>query len=597
MERPEAILRVERSVLGRQWSLRKFSERQALTLAQGLGIPELWGRLLAARKVSLENANDFLNPTLKRSLPDPSHLLDMDTAVERIVRAIENDESIAIFGDYDVDGATSSSLLWRFLTQVGARVQIYIPDRIKEGYGPNSQAFEKLRQQGVNLIITVDCGTTSHEVLSEAQQKKLDVIVIDHHIASAKLPPAVAIVNPNRIDESSPYTYLAAVGVSFLLAVGLNRLLRQKQWYAKKPEPDLMQLLDLVALGTVCDVMPLIGLNRTYVYQGLKIMSKRNNLGLKTLADIAGIRERPAAYHLGFVLGPRINAGGRVGEAQLGAKLLTTNNPDEANQIAHRLCIFNDKRKGIEEEVLRQATQQASKQEQPLIMVTAQGWHPGVIGIVAGRLKEKHMRPVFVIAQDKNGLGKGSGRSVPGIDLGMLVQAAKESGLLLAGGGHAMAAGLTVEKDKIAPLRDFFNERLKDVDLGQSNILYLDGVITPKAATTAWVASLERLGPYGVGNTTPRFAFARMKIAFVDVVGTEHVRCQFTDFEGNRLSAIAFRCVDTELGQFLLKKSPLPCHVVGTLRINDWQGRKTVQLTIEDIALESAEGSLAKNAA
>lgn len=588
----ETALRVEQSVSGKRWCLRPFQERLALTLIQALGVPDALGRLLAARGVQLDTADDFLNPTLKQSLPDPSHLLDMDTGVGRIVKAIQAGESIAIFGDYDVDGATSSALLWRFLTQVGGVVQTYIPDRIEEGYGPNLEAFTKLQSQGVKLIITVDCGTSSHDVLAEAKKKGLDVIVIDHHIAPPKLPDTVALVNPNRLDESSPFTYLAAVGVSFLLAVGVNRALRKAEWYKTRKEPDLRQLLDLVALGTVCDVMPLKDLNRVFVHQGLKVLSRRQNLGLKTLADVAGIRERPTAYHLGFVLGPRINAGGRVGEANLGTRLLCTEDPQEATYIAQRLQLFNEKRKEIEETVLKEATRQAESHEGAILMVCGKGWHPGVIGIVAGRLKEKFNKPACVISQNEQGTGKASGRSVPGVDLGTMVQAAVEKGLLVAGGGHAMAAGFTVAMENFSALCEFFNERLSKTTIDAPREFMLDGVLTPQAATLKWVSSLDRMGPFGMGNPTPRFGFGRMRIVKADIVGTDHVRCQLADMEGKRLSGIAFRASETEMGKFLLNANGAVCHVAGTLRINSWQGRDSVQLTIEDVAPERAEADL-----
>ncbi|MEN8237365.1 MAG: single-stranded-DNA-specific exonuclease RecJ [Pseudomonadota bacterium] len=589
----ETALRVEQSVSKKRWCIRPFQERLALALAQAFGLPDALGRLLAARGVSLEQADDFLNPTLRQGLPDPSHLLDMDTAVGRIVKAIQSGEQVAIFGDYDVDGATSSALLWRFLRQVGGKVQTYIPDRIEEGYGPNREAFAKLQSQGVKVIITVDCGTSAHEVLGESKQNGLEVIVIDHHIGPVKLPDTVALVNPNRLDESSPFTYLAAVGVSFLLAVGINRALRKAGWYETRPEPDLRRLLDLVALGTVCDVMPLKDLNRVFVHQGLKILSQRQNLGLKTLADVAGIRERPTAYHLGFVLGPRINAGGRVGEANLGTRLLCSEDPQEATQIAQRLHHFNEKRKEIEESVLAEAIRQAELQKDAaILMVSGNNWHPGVIGIVAGRLKEKFNRPACVISQDEQGLGKASGRSITGVDLGTMVQAAVEKGLLVAGGGHAMAAGFTVRMEKFSALCEFFAQRLNKTVMDAPQEFMLDGVLTPQAATLKWVLSLERLGPFGIGNPTPRFGFGRMRIIKADLVGTDHVRCQLADFAGKRLSGIAFRSADTELGQFLLNSNGAVCHVAGTLRINSWQGRDSVQLTIEDVAPERVDADL-----
>ncbi|HZX87406.1 MAG TPA: single-stranded-DNA-specific exonuclease RecJ, partial [Reyranella sp.] len=427
-----AFLGIERSLTGRRWAARLADERMALAMAQRHGLPDAICRLLAAREVDLEGVPDFLEPTLRKFLPDPSHLKDMDTAIARVVRAVREGEKIVVFGDYDVDGATSSALLARFFRAVGGNVAVYIPDRRKEGYGPNTPALLGIKEQGAAVVITVDCGITAFEPLAEAKRVGLDLIVIDHHMAEIALPQAVAVVDPNRLDDDSPHKQMAAVGVAFLLAVGVNRALRAAGWYgAGRAEPDLRQWLDLVALGTVCDVVPLTGVNRALVRQGLRVMADRSNIGLAALADVARLREPPGAYHLGFMLGPRVNAGGRVGQADLGARLLSSDNPEEVGALALRLDEFNAERRAIEREVLDQAITRIEGLYGPdrkglpsALVVESEGWHVGVIGIVASRLVERYGRPAFVIGMD-GGLGKGSGRSVKGVDLGAAVIAAR----------------------------------------------------------------------------------------------------------------------------------------------------------------------------
>ncbi|MGB0935185.1 MAG: single-stranded-DNA-specific exonuclease RecJ [Alphaproteobacteria bacterium] len=577
------------SVSNKRWVFRQYEERQAMAISQAYQLPDVIARLLAGRDIAHDHVMDFLNPTLKQSLPDPSHLIDMDKAVDRVVQAIQQDEKIAVFGDYDVDGATSSATLAKFFRMVGRDLRIYIPDRIEEGYGPNAAAFQQLKDEGISVVITVDCGTTAHEPLTAAADMGLDVIVLDHHDCEPKLPPCHALVNPKRLDESSSCTYLAAVGLCFLFIVALNRALRQKGWYKDRREPDVRSLLDLVALGTVCDVMPLEALNRTYVTQGLKVMGQRQNVGLKALADVAGINERPSVYHLGYILGPRINAGGRVGEASLGATLLSTDSAIEAHPIAQRLQQYNDERKEIEQACLEEAMSMAQSQEGPMILVAGEGWHPGVIGIVAGRLKEHFHRPTCVVSIDENGIGKGSGRSVSGIDLGALMHAAKQSGLLEAGGGHAMAAGFTVKKEKIAEFHAFLNGRIDAVPLPE---VTLDGALQLQAVTEDFVETLERVGPFGVGNPTPRFLFQHLQVVRADIVGESHVRCILRDQQGTSIKSICFRAVDTSLGDLLLNSRGQPLHLVATLKTNNWMGRTTVDLTIDDAMLAAEDMKL-----
>jgi len=581
------FLGVERSVTGRRWRARNAGDdRLSLQLAQRLGVPELIARLLAAREIAADEADRFLKPTLRDWLPDPSHLLDMEKAVERLVAAVKNGEQIAIFGDYDVDGATSSALLHRYLAAVGGKVRVYIPDRMTEGYGPNAPALRKLKAEGASVAITVDCGTTAFDALSEAKAAGLDVLVIDHHTAEPSLPEAFAVVNPNRLDETSPHRTLAAVGVAFLLVVGLNRALRKAGWFASRPEPDPLAWLDLVALGTVCDVVPLVGVNRALVAQGLKVLRRRANAGLAALADVARVQTEPEAYHLGFLLGPRVNAGGRVGRSDLGARLLALDDAGEAKAIAAELDRFNAERQAIEAQVLEQAMTRASEfADAPVMVVGSEGWHAGVIGIVASRLKDHFNRPVCVVAVE-NGIGKGSGRSIAGAALGPAVIAARQAGLLINGGGHAMAAGFTVEAGRVAELAQFLAEHMKAelnaIDPVQS--LGFDGALAPAAATPELVEMVQAVGPFGAGNAEPRFALAGVKVVKADVVGEKHVSCVMTGSDGARLRGIAFRCLENGLGAALLQARGSALHIAGKLRLDTWNGRRQAQLHVEDAA-------------
>ncbi len=463
-----ALLGITQSVTGRFWRERERDDRVALALAQHLNLDEVVGRVLAGRGVTPDSSAQFLKPTLKEHLPDPSQFRDMERAAERLAKAIMSNEQVAVFGDYDVDGATSSALLKRFFDAVGGQLVIYIPDRILEGYGPNAPALIRLQAEGAKVAVTVDCGTTAHAPLAEGKAAGLDIIVVDHHQAEPQLPDVFALVNPNRLDESGACGQLAAVGVAYLLVIALNRKLRQSGWYRDgRSEPDLLQWLDLVALGTICDVVPLTGLNRALVTQGLKVMARRGNPGLVALADVAGVQDRPGSYHAGYILGPRVNAGGRVGRSELGARLLSTDDAGEAQEIAAELDRYNQERRAIEAMVEEQAIAATDASLSggtpgPVIMAIGVNWHPGVIGIVASRLRERYRRPAFVIAV-ANGVGKGSGRSIPGVDLGAVVTAAKQAGLLVNGGGHKMAAGITVDESRLPELCDFFASRLESI--------------------------------------------------------------------------------------------------------------------------------------
>jgi single-stranded-DNA-specific exonuclease len=599
-----AFLGVEQSLTGRRWAARLGDERAALAIAQRHGLPDAVARLLAARDVDLEGVADFLDPTLRKFLPDPLHLKDMDAAVARLLRAVRAGERIVVFGDYDVDGATSSALLLRFFRSVGGNIGVYIPDRRLEGYGPNAPALLKLKQAGADVVVTVDCGVTAFEPLAEARRAGLDLIVIDHHQAEIALPDAIAVVDPNRIDDASPHKQMAAVGVAFLLCVGVNRALREAGWYAAAnsagghPEPDLRQWLDLVALGTVCDVVPLTGVNRALVRQGLLVMAQRRNAGLAALADVARLNETPGAYHLGFMLGPRVNAGGRVGQADLGARLLSSDDPHEVGALALRLDEFNAERRAIEREVLDQAIGRIEGLYGPdrkglpsALVVESEGWHVGVIGIVASRLVERYGRPTFVIGMDGD-LGKGSGRSVRGVDLGAAVIAARQSGLLVNGGGHAMAAGLTVARSALRDLAKFLDERIAP-QLGAAPAvreLGIDAALTPGAATQELVGMIERAGPFGAGNALPRFALTSVRVAYAQPVGEGHVRCTLVGAERGKIDAIAFRAGQTTLGPALLDPARPVLHVAGALRIDRYGGRESVRLQIDDAA--SAAGSV-----
>jgi single-stranded-DNA-specific exonuclease len=584
-------LSVDQSFSGRAWRPRLEDERAALALAQTLNLPEVVGRALAARGIGVDDAERFLHPLLKDELPDPGHLLDMDTAARRIAEAVEGGEGIAVFGDYDVDGATSSAVLTRFFRALGIAIECYIPDRLKEGYGPNTPAMLALGARGAKVVITVDCGIAAFDPLAEAKAAGIDVVVVDHHVAETRLPAAHAVINPNRLDEQSPHKQLAAVGVAFLLVVAVNRELRARGFYQSRAEPDLMGLLDLVALGTVCDQVRLTGVNRALVAQGLKVLAARNNTGLVALADVAGLDSRPEAWHLGFLLGPRINAGGRVGRSDLGARLLSSDDPAEAQAIARELDAFNAERRDIEAAVLDEALAQAETQGDNggpgLVFVAGEGWHPGVLGIVASRINDRMHRPTCV-AGIEDGVVKGSGRSIPGIDLGAAVIAARQAGLLMAGGGHAMAAGFTVAADQLAPFKEFLTERIdaqhaeRGGEVGRT--LYYDGAITVGGATPDLAEEIKALAPFGQGNAEPRFVLAGVRVGKADVVGESHVRLFVSGPEGGRMKAIAFRVADQPLGAALLNAGGLPVHLAGKLRIDDWQGRHDVQFLLDDAA-------------
>lgn len=588
------FLGVERSVCGRAWCDR-LDERgaaQALAIAQRHNLPELLARILAGRNVEADGVEAFLDPTVKRLMPDPYVLNSMQAAAERIADAMQRGESVAIFGDYDVDGAASSALLALFLRAGGLDPMVHIPDRIFEGYGPNVDAIRSLAERGAKLLITVDCGTTSMEPLAEAQKLGLDVVVIDHHQADEQLPPAIAVVNPNRRDDLSGLGHLAAVGLTFLAVVAVNRELRNRGfWSETRPEPDLLSFLHLVALGTVADVVPLKGLNRAFVAKGLIALRRREHVGQTALMDVARLSAPPEPYHLGFLLGPRINAGGRIGRADLGVRLLMESDPVEAARIAAELDRLNRERQLIEQQTLAEAEAEAMAalglEEKGAVVVTAaEGWHPGVVGLVAARLKERYGRPAFAIAIDPAGIGTGSGRSIPGVDLGQAVRRAVADGLLLKGGGHAMAAGVTLKKDALAEFRAYLEQTLGEAVAAarRDDTLRIDAALSAAAANAETMAMIARAGPFGAGNAEPIVAFPHHTLVYADPVGQNHIRVRFQGGDGGFVNAIAFRAAGQKLGNALLQSRGRAVHVAGCLALDRWQGEERVQLRILDMA-------------
>ena len=586
------FLDVRRSATGVAWTHR-LSERQdmaALAIAQGHGLPDIVARVLAGRGVSALEAPRFLDPTIRDLLPDPASLTDMEKAADRIAEAVVRREKVAIFGDYDVDGAASSALLKRFLAHFDMPSEIYIPDRIFEGYGPNPDAMRELVSRGAKLIVTVDCGTNSAAAVDAAKKAGADVVVLDHHQVGGALPDAAtAIVNPNREDDLSGQGHLCAAGVVFLALVQTAKILRGRLPMALPP--DLLSLLDLVALATVCDVVPLTGINRAFVVKGLQVVRRQANPGLAALARAARIGEPVGTFHLAFLIGPRINAGGRIGDAALGSRLLATDDPTEAEAIAATLDRLNQERQAMEQEMLAQARAEADAElaggNGPAVVVTAsENWHPGIVGLIASRLKDHARRPAFAISFNPNGIGTGSGRSVAGFDLGRLVREAAEAGLIVKGGGHGMAAGITVERARLGALRAFFEERAAaDVFRLQSEeSLAVDAALAAEGATLDLLDALEKAGPYGSGHVAPLFALPRHRLLDARPVGTSHIRADLQSEGGGRLQGIAFRAVDTALGEFLFRNRGKVLHVAGSLSGNYWNGSRNVQFRILDAA-------------
>ncbi|SDP08512.1 exonuclease RecJ [Phyllobacterium sp. YR620] len=587
------FLGVEKSATGLKW-VDRLAQREAniaLAMAQNHGFPDIVTRVLAGRGVGLDEAVAFMDPTLKSLMPDPTSLTDMEIAAARIARAIAGREKVAIFGDYDVDGAASSAILSRFLSHYGIANRIYIPDRIFEGYGPNPAAMQELAQQA-SLIVTVDCGTNSAAAIEAAKAAGADVVVLDHHQLGGALPAAaLAVVNPNREDDLSGQGHLCAAGVVFLTLVQTLRAMREQGVGASAPPFDLLSLLDLAALATVCDVVPLQGLNRAFVVKGILVARAQQNVGLAALARVARIGEPLNAFHFAYLIGPRINAGGRIGDAGLGARLLTLDDPNEALRIAEELNRLNQERQAMETAMLEQAEAEAmtelSAAAGPAIVVTANDdWHPGIVGLIAARLKEKTRRPAFAIAFNANGTGAGSGRSIHGFDLGRLVRGAVEQGFLVKGGGHAMAAGITVERGKLGALRAFFEENAAAMvgELRGNESLEIDGALSAAGATVALHDLMERAGPYGSGHPQPVLVLPHHRLTDAREVGSGHVRATLVSADGSRINAMAFRAVGSPLGDFLFKNLGQTIHVAGNLSLNHWNGSTTTQFRILDAA-------------
>jgi len=588
------FLGVEQSACGRAWRDR-LDERGAalaLAIAQRHDVPELLARILAGRGVEVEEVKAFLDPTVRTLMPDPSVLAGMAATAARLADAVQRDETVAIFGDYDVDGATAAATLAHFLRHCGLTPIIHIPDRIFEGYGPNVEAIRALAGRGATLLVTVDCGTTSHEPLAEARRLGLAAIVIDHHLADEALPDALAVVNPNRLDDLSALGHLAAVGLVFMTVVAVNRELRARGfWTAERPEPDLLGMLDLVALGTVADVVPLKGLNRAFVAKGLLALRRRENVGLTALMDVARLGGPPEPWHLGFLLGPRINAGGRIGRATLGVDLLLQADPTECGRLAAELDRLNRERQTIEVEMLAQAEAEAMaalglEEKGAVVITAAEGWHPGVVGLIAARLKERYGRPAFAIALEPGGIATGSGRSIAGVDLGRAVRRGVTEGLLIKGGGHPMAAGVTLRKDALAAFGAYLEDALgAAVTAARStDALFIDGALTAGAATNETIATLARAGPFGAGNPEPIVALPGHTLVYAEEVGQAHVRMRLRSGDGAIINAIAFRAARQKLGTAVLQSRGRSVHVAGCLALDRWQGEEYVQLRVLDVA-------------
>jgi len=577
------------SVSGKNWIFKKFNSTDVSSLSEKFSLNEIVAKLLSIRNDKIENIDLFLNPKIKNLLPDPFLLKDMSKAVNRVYKTILNDEMIGIFGDYDVDGATSTALLSRYFKSLGKKFITYIPNRQTEGYGPTINSFQNLINKGAKTIFTVDCGTSSFEPINYAQNINVDIIVLDHHQSDIILPKACAIVNPNRYDEKSTLNYLCAAGVAFVFLVALNKKLREENWFKKIniKEPDILQFLDLVSLGTVCDVVPLIGLNRAIVKQGLKIIKKRSNLGIKTLYDLCKIESQPSTYDLGFKLGPRINAGGRVGKASHGAKLLSSNDPKTTYDIAIDLEKSNQERKSIETLVFEQINIEVDKyHNHPVLVIAGENWHEGVIGIVASRLKEKFNKPTILISLNEK-IGKGSARSIVGFDIGTQIIKAVQSGILIKGGGHKMAGGFSVDKKNIPKLRDFFincYEKAK-IDTTKKLNLYIDTIISPSALNEDFFNDINCLAPFGSGNNEPKFIIEGVKIISSKIIAEKHIKSILCGRDGTIFKSFLWNGKDSSFEQYLNKKNKKKINIVGKIHLNEWRGEKNIEFIIEDISI------------
>ena len=577
------------SVSGKNWLFKKFDSSDVNKFSESFSLTEIVARLLSIRKKNIDDVGLFLNPKIKNLLPNPLRLKDMRTAVERTYKCILNHELIGIFGDYDVDGASSTALLARYFLSINKKIKTYIPDRQRDGYGPNKAAFKNLIDSGSKIIFTVDCGTLSFEPISFAQKLNVDVIVLDHHQSDTKLPDACAIVNPNRYDDTSDLNYLCAAGVCFVFLVGLNKKLRDENWFTNNniKEPNIINFLDLVSLGTVCDVVPLVGLNRAIVKQGLKVIKNRSNLGLKTLYDLCKIESQPTTFDLGFRLGPRINAGGRVGKSSHGAELLISNDPKKTYQIALDLDKSNKERQSIELLLSEQINIEVKNyHNHPVLVMSGDKWHEGIIGIVASRIKDKYNKPTILISLDKN-VGKGSARSIFGFDIGSQIIKAVHLGILEKGGGHKMAGGFTLKKENIPEFRNFLikNFEKNDVNPSKHINLYLDAIIAPSAINEQFFEEINCLAPFGSGNTEPKFVIEDIKVISSYIVGNDHIKSVLVGKDGSVFKSFTWNGKNSPLEPFLNIKNKKKITIAGKIRLNQWRGERKAEFMIEDIAL------------
>ena len=577
------------SVCGKKWVLKKYSEENSTFLKDNFFLDDITSKLLSIRKIKKEEVSSFLNPSIKNFLPNPYNLIDMEKSTLRITKAIIQKEKFGIFGDYDVDGATSTALLGNYFTELKLDYKTYIPDRKKEGYGPSIKGFKELIDKKVKIIFTVDCGTLSFDAINFAKDNDVDVIVLDHHQSEVKLPNAFSIVNPNRLDDKSNLQYLCAAGVTFMFLVSLNRELRNINWFHKNDikEPNLIDYLDLVSLGTVCDVVPLIGLNRAIVKQGLKVFKSKNNLGLKTLSDLCKIETHPNIYHLGYVLGPRINAGGRVGKSSHGANLLINSNPKEVFKIASELDYFNKERKLLEEDALQKISKKVLEQlSDPVLVLSGENWHEGVIGIVASRIKDKFNKPVIIISVENN-VGKASARSIVGFDIGSIIIAAVQSNILIKGGGHKMAGGFSIKTENIEKFKNFIFQKFKNnvKETSKEKPLYLDCIVAPSAINLDFYNKVHYLAPFGSGNPEPKFIIENLKSINNKILKDKHIQSILIGQEGTTIKSIAFNSIENEIGAHLLKKDNKLFNIAGKLSLNEWKGQSNVEFIIDDISV------------
>ena len=575
------------SVTGKEWIFKDFNNDDINFIKTNFYLDEITSKLLAIKKIKKGEIKNFLEPTIKNNLPNPYVLKDMEKATNRTIKAILNNEKVGIFGDYDVDGAAATALLAKYFNEININNLIYIPDRKTEGYGPNQKSFENLINQDVNLIFTVDCGTLSFEPIEYATKKKIDILVLDHHQSEINLPKAYAVVNPNRIDDNSNLNYLCAVGVSFMFLISLNRNLRSINWFKKNnlEEPNLINYLDLVSLGTVCDVVPLIGLNRAIVKQGLKVLKLKKNIGLKTLIDICKIESHPTPYHLGYVLGPRINAGGRVGRCSHGANLLLNIDRKKAFKLACELDLFNTERKILEKNLLEKVVKSINNHNEPVIILDGKNWHEGIIGIIASRIKEKFNKPTIIISSEKN-ISKASARSVLGFDIGSIIIGAVQKGILLKGGGHKMAGGFTIKNEKIAEFKKYAINRFKNlnIDTSKAKKIFIDSKVSPSAINFDFFKKVYSLSPFGSGNSEPKFVIENLKVINSKIVGENHIKSILLGGDGSTLKSIAFNATESNIASYLLKKRQ-SINIVGKLSLNEWKGEKNVEFIIDDISV------------